>query len=77
MHDYAIAWLAPLGSLPCCLPALPLPSPPASPQELRHRLAEEVPASSQLRQATPYLGGLGGWSEGRGLPAVLHPGVPA
>ncbi|EFN57545.1 hypothetical protein CHLNCDRAFT_143175 [Chlorella variabilis] len=25
------------------------------PLELRHRLAEEVPASSQLRQATPYL----------------------
>lgn len=56
--------------------ACPLPSPPAhrahALQELRHRLAEEIPACPPLRQATPYLGG---WA-GRLAAVNCHPALP-
>lgn len=34
-----------------------LRDPALAARELRHRLADELPACSQARQATPYLGG--------------------
>lgn len=36
--------------------SMPIPLAAAPPQDLRHRLWDKLPASSQPRQATPYLG---------------------